>query len=263
MDEMIKVFVINLEYQKERREKISKQLFDRNIEFEIFPAVVGKNLSEEYILKYYDRNFYENRHHSYPVGMIGCALSHFFIYEKMVKEGITEAIILEDDVILLPDFNRDFISNLSAQSVQDEITLLFYHKFTPMEIFNKDSKKINEKYTSYHLADLQGLVSTGGYFLTNKVAKNMYENILPLRTYPDEWVTFGKKNFFSKLNIIYPFIIESALLESSISYVSSNNPWINLLINYCKSKNILWFNQLSYIRRKYLFNKMRKVKLNE
>lgn len=257
----MKIFLINLPYQKDRLVNMSKQLEDRGLKYEIFPAVVGKELTEDFILQFYDKTFYDNRNHSYPMGMIGCALSHFFIYEKMVKENIPQALILEDDVVLSSDFNLDFLTKYASLASEDEMHLLFYHKFTTIELYKDQRALINGKYSNYKLNDIQGLVSTGCYFISNKIAKTMYENLLPLKTYPDEWVTFSKNKYFDQLNVVYPFIIDSALLQSSISAISSSSIIINKFLQFCQFTNFLWFNRITFYRRKFLFNKMRKVKV--
>jgi glycosyl transferase family 25 len=71
---------------------------------QFFPAVNGYAL-DKHAMPHYDgrkRLFFFGRHLNQ--GEIGCLLSHRAIYEKMVRESIPHAIVLEDDAILAPDF---------------------------------------------------------------------------------------------------------------------------------------------------------------
>jgi len=41
-----------------------------------------------------------------PLGQISCSIKHFWALSEMVRRGITEAVIFEDDVVLCKDFNK-------------------------------------------------------------------------------------------------------------------------------------------------------------
>jgi GR25 family glycosyltransferase involved in LPS biosynthesis len=97
---MNKAYVINLDRSKDRFQKIKKRLEYVGLPFERFNAVDGSKLSQQKINKLV-----------HPVcksllcskGMIGCAMSHYLLWKKMVNENKEWMLILEDDAIPLFD----------------------------------------------------------------------------------------------------------------------------------------------------------------
>lgn len=100
----IPVFVINLERDVERRAAMEQSLARLGIAAEFVAAVDGKALGEAAFARY-DR---ARCLRTYGVDMlpseIGCYLSHFGLFERMVADNIPRALILEDDVTFTEDF---------------------------------------------------------------------------------------------------------------------------------------------------------------
>ena len=98
------VFVINLERRKDRLKHVNNQLQKYNIKYTRFNAFDGKRLHQYkneidlYINK--SSNIMKNN------GQIGCSLSHLKLWEKVVEKKMKHALIFEDDVIILDNFNE-------------------------------------------------------------------------------------------------------------------------------------------------------------
>jgi GR25 family glycosyltransferase involved in LPS biosynthesis len=99
-----RTFVINMKRNPERLEFMTSQLHTADITFEIQHAVDGKlyDFSREY-----------NERHAIACNGVplsaaekGCALSHRMIHEKMIRENMAYALILEDDVALPKNFKK-------------------------------------------------------------------------------------------------------------------------------------------------------------
>ncbi len=85
-------------------------LKELGIDYTYFEAVDGKTLTDE-ILSQKGIKFmpgYEDPYHKRPMkmGEIGCFLSHFMIWQKMVEENLKEVLILEDDIKFEPFFRQ-------------------------------------------------------------------------------------------------------------------------------------------------------------
>lgn len=99
-------FVINLDRDSLRRGHMEKQLEKIGLKAEFVPAVDGRALSES------DRSVYDRDKalRVYGVEMmdteIGCYLSHYRLYERMVRENIPVALIMEDDIEIDPSLPR-------------------------------------------------------------------------------------------------------------------------------------------------------------
>jgi glycosyl transferase family 25 len=92
------IWVINLKEDTERRSIMERQLKGLDLKYEIVEAVEGETLTEE-DLKIYSATQAVRRYGRELVpGEIGCALSHINIWKRMEREGISEVLVLEDDV---------------------------------------------------------------------------------------------------------------------------------------------------------------------
>ncbi len=101
MPELIPVFVINLKRSTERRTNIENQLQQLGLRYEIIDATDGSTLNTEELKDLYDQEA-SLKYLKVPItkNEVACADSHLRIYEKMVREDIPYALVLEDDVAL-------------------------------------------------------------------------------------------------------------------------------------------------------------------
>ena len=96
------VFVINLPKDTDRRTFMEGQLKRLHVDYEIIEARYGKDTD---VSAECDDDLAIKEHGKVlSSGEKGCAFSHRFIYEKMTKENISAAVILEDDVVLPENF---------------------------------------------------------------------------------------------------------------------------------------------------------------
>lgn len=109
-----KVFVISLRRAAQRREHMKALTHRLGLNAEFVDAVDGRNLTDVQRARY-DASAARR---IYGVDMsdseIGCYLSHFSIFEKMVAERIAIALVMEDDIDCDPDF-KSVIDELVAE----------------------------------------------------------------------------------------------------------------------------------------------------
>lgn len=94
------VYVINLDKDTHRMEKIHRQLAEQKIQYTRFSAVLGKEVQTSPYLS-------EACNQLCPDGLKGCALSHHSIWKDALEKGYTRIMILEDDTKLNSYFDRD------------------------------------------------------------------------------------------------------------------------------------------------------------
>ena len=116
MNSPIPIFVISLPRATERRADICHRLQADNLQYEIVNAVDGRELNRaDYAdrLEQYDskegssfRCVNRKNRHNAPLnnGEIGCYLSHYNLWRRIVDEQIPAAVILEDDAMWNTDF---------------------------------------------------------------------------------------------------------------------------------------------------------------
>ncbi|MDE0407754.1 MAG: glycosyltransferase family 25 protein, partial [Alphaproteobacteria bacterium] len=97
------IFVVSLVRETERRAAMRKELAD--FEFEFFDAIDGNEIDE---CRYRHRLQAEwwriMRGRILSPGEIGCFLSHYALWERLVETGTPHAIVLEDDARLEDGF---------------------------------------------------------------------------------------------------------------------------------------------------------------
>ncbi len=95
-------FVISLERAWERRAHMERLLRDLGMSAEFVPAVDGRALGAQQRARYDAARAKIDYRAEMSDAEIGCYLSHYGLYERMCREGIELALILEDDISASP-----------------------------------------------------------------------------------------------------------------------------------------------------------------
>lgn len=105
------IFMINLERRIERRKLMEISFKELGLDVTHFAAVDGKTLDMNNLKGVTLMPGYEDPYHKRPMkaGEVGCFLSHYYIWEKIVKEHIPITLILEDDIRFVSFFRNRFL----------------------------------------------------------------------------------------------------------------------------------------------------------
>ncbi|RIB28229.1 glycosyltransferase family 25 protein [Gigaspora rosea] len=100
------IYVLHLDYRKDRREIMDKLLSYFNLDVEYFEAVSK-----------YDKilNKFTNANSKLTVGQRACYVSHYLIFQSIIEEGFNNTLILEDDVdfeVNITEIMADIYQNL-------------------------------------------------------------------------------------------------------------------------------------------------------
>ncbi|GEO82586.1 glycosyltransferase family 25 protein [Pararhodospirillum oryzae] len=98
------VFVINLERSDIRRQRVLRGLAKVGVEATVWKAVDGASLDVATAPRYDQARRLARFGHDLTPNEIACALSHLACIEAALAEGFDKICILEDDVIVAPDF---------------------------------------------------------------------------------------------------------------------------------------------------------------
>lgn len=222
MNNNMKIYIVNLEKDVERKASIKAQLDDLNLDYEFISAVYGKNLTQEEISRL-SPDFEKTR---LTLPELGCALSHLCIYNKIIENGDDIALILEDDIKI----NRDIIEILKYISKHNnpnkaEVIMLG----TVNEYIDNFKNRINKKYSIVTAIDSSGTYS---YCVNNLSAKNLLKFLQPVWLVADEWKLIREKNI-AHLKAIVPSPI-SFTEHADISTISNTSR--ALLTDFDKQK---------------------------
>ncbi len=105
MEYKFPVFVISLARATDRRKRMTSRLNQAGVKFEIVDAVDGETMNMNLIKPRLIDDLIKLR--GLPkttTGAIGCFLSHYNLWARMIEEQIPFALILEDDSIWDDDF---------------------------------------------------------------------------------------------------------------------------------------------------------------
>lgn len=215
------IYIINLNKDGKRLDYIKKQCNQANIlNYIRYPAIDGEslnieNLQTRNILKLNKKSFFNhntNKRNSL-YNSIGCALSHTNLWNKISKTINQNILILEDDIIIPPKFNK-LLNELSIPQNWDIIFLggsRIYGSF-----INSNIVKAN---TSNNVLYNCGLFA---YIINSKSASKIIKLCSPISTYIDVQLN----RHFNKLNCyyVYPNLIkhnynmESTRLNNNYKY---------------------------------------------
>ena len=99
----MKNIVINLERRLDRKENIQK-LFS-HLEYEFYKAVDGKKLiADTEIFQLFKGNDFRWRK-----GILGCALSHYNLWNSLITDKYDSYCIFEDDISVSENFSQEYL----------------------------------------------------------------------------------------------------------------------------------------------------------
>ena len=173
----LKTFVINLDKRKDRWENFKNNNTDLDfIKYERFSAIDGGNLkNSSQLQRIFDGNDYNMR-----VGIVGCALSHIKLYIDLINSKEDIFCILEDDIIVVPEFEKKFLYLFSLFDKKDwDIIYLGHHLYKEYKTDETYDKKIFPKIEKWDSKTSlkMSMGGTGGYIINKKGAQKILEFI--------------------------------------------------------------------------------------
>lgn len=248
----MRVFVVNLEQSTDRKLFMKQQLDSLNIAHEFFPAVDGRKLTESQMEEMCNMAVVREWSHLLTPGMIGCSLSHYHVYKKMVEENIELAFILEDDTFLssrVPNVLTEIERKIAAGELSKEEPILLYYQSKEIVDFTPTDKvPLKDGTGIYYPIDIWRPITTAAYVISLSSAKRLIDLIYPIRYSPDSWGVYHRENAITGLRCVLPLPVESGFFKSDIGY-EQNKP-LNRFVKMLEAKNIFPVKQLLKRRRR-------------
>lgn len=230
---MLNIYIVSLEQDLHKRNKISGILNSYGLKYQFVDAIYGKKLSEE------EREFYINKSTGKILdrcfmptpGEIGCTLSHIKAYKQIVNNGDEWACILEDDVILDQRFQK-FIKEFDCNNINmDSHSIyllggqegLFSHEIVKsIQNFHEiGSQKLYKTIRSEAI-----IYRTCCYVLNAQLAKRMLEFYQINFILADDWNYLLKNKFINRIYlgdfVEHPIDLSNSLIESERVNASGN-----------------------------------------
>ena len=154
--------IVNLERRQDRKQKtieiLAKSGF-REEDYEFIKAVDGKSIRPTKELA----NLFDGNDFGSKGGVIGCALSHVSLWQRLVEDPDNSYyLIMEDDFIVCQDFKTKMTS-LTPYFREKDVVFLGYH------MFEKERNKVrsvyeNNKKSLIRVYPLNNRLYIGGYY---------------------------------------------------------------------------------------------------
>jgi len=226
-----KIYVLNLEKEKERMLNISNNLNKMNILFERFDAFGENNIE---VQNSFNKIKNDDSALIKSIGATGCLFSHRAIINDAIKNNYSNILIFEDDVL----FDNNFLEKIKYIRLIPNNWSLLYLGASQHDWSNFKPKKF------YYDA-----LKTDGTF-AYAIKRNAFKEILNLSSdlkHPIDWYLrkYQEKNT-DKCFVIYPNICIADVTSSSIRSPrdqvqhSQKMRWNLNNFNFKKKLEILW-----------------------
>ena len=210
------IVIITLNPNSEQVQELSSFLESQGLTFKLEKGVDGRksfpNLEKD---EYVDqKKSLKMQQVKLTQSEVGCYLSHFRTIKKAYNENLDQVCILEDDVLIEPDFKKvlSLVEKLPDEFEQVRLMGLKRHK----------RKNVCEISTSHRLVrPVKGLCGSQGYVLNRRGMKKIlqYGGIIsePIDKFYDHFWEIDLKSYCIEPHVIWERpIIKSSIIKSSI-----------------------------------------------
>lgn len=217
-------YVINLERSADRRRHITAELASTGINYELITAIDGRSLdlSGPQLVRPGEPNQLHSplwaRTWNLP-GVAGCTLSHLLVYQRIIASGSAQALVLEDDVVLMPDLPM-VLDALPEHLSGAEVVLLNFDSHENLcQLSSRGTKPLpGERLLALPL-DIAEPLSAAGYVITREACRRMLDRMTPARAKPDDWAFFYRQGVIDRLRCVTPMPVKkSPAFSSTILY---------------------------------------------
>jgi len=120
-------YVINCDIHKKRMDKFKKNARKEGLNYKRFSCIKGNTFTDDVICKMIDNNLIAKTADMNPIE-VAINLSHLSVWEISLKNGDDYALVLEDDIKLMPNFIKKvniILNSLIAENIDFSILYLY------------------------------------------------------------------------------------------------------------------------------------------
>ena len=232
------IFVISLADQSARRRPLLKDLERSGLSAIVWEAIDGRIQIPNKFENLIDRhNARSPKGRSLLEPEFGASLSHRAIYEHIVRNNISEAIVFEDDAILAPDFKDAIRSSLPSGCH------LLKFDYERCRVVRGTRLEAIGRFCTWKVATTP--THSTGYKLTNHAAKVLLESQTPVRAVADWPIDL----FELSARVIWPRAVDHPPKDDPTSAIASSRNQLHHLERKTPAR---------YFERKYWRRKLGK-----
>jgi GR25 family glycosyltransferase involved in LPS biosynthesis len=256
------IFIISLPTATARQAAIAKQLDALGASYEFVPGIFG---TDKLVMDRYDEALaIQERKKPMLIGERGCALAHVLVHERIVREHIPVALILEDDIVFPPDFMTVLEAEVNRPG-RDWDWLLFDYRYIgwsylrdwlratretilarprffwyallksfyifPLALFEGVRDRVAQRYPSWRGPGrfMRPLFNAGAYLLTEEGARKLAPLSTPLRFTADELPNVARRRAKLRYFGYVPLIVKQNTVDFETDAGKTNEVWERIL----------------------------------
>jgi glycosyl transferase, family 25 len=230
----VKAYVINLARSTERRAHMVRQLRTTGLDYEFIEAIDGNGLDLGDPATVGPISLGRGQLQSgvwggdrSRSGVVGCALSHLKVYQRILADSADVALVLEDDVTLPADIH-DIAAAAAVHMVGADVVLLHYGNVNVayhcgLRLSRTTAVQLTGPRILAFPAEIADVSGAGAYLVTREACEFMAREVLPVRVPADDWAFFFAKDALRSVRCVAPVPVEiDPKFRTTIDYVV---PW--------------------------------------
>ena len=164
--------VINMASRDDRLRVVSDKLKNENLSFQRFDAIDGRRLT----LTPYLFNLFKHNDFGFRRGVIGCALSHYYLWKELITSDKPYFVIMEDDVTFCKNFASKLGDLLKIRNY--DILFLGYHMSNQNRSINEEIYNVESNTTKVELLNTNLYIGgTHCYIISKEGASSLVDYI--------------------------------------------------------------------------------------
>ena len=250
-------YVINLARSPERRAHITAELEKSGIDYEVVEGIDGRDL-DLHDPRTIDPSVLNSSW--FRPGVAGCALSHLRVHQKMLADGLDQALVLEDDITVPADLGS-LADALADHLVGAEVALLNYDSKETCRMSLEGSVHLPSSRMLVLPIDVSQPESGAAYVITREACKRMNDSVLPVRAKADDWDHFYREGVLDRVRCVVPLAVaKNPAFASTMDYYSRGSFKARLIMLITRYDMRLFRQAISY-RRQRIWRKFTRVEI--
>jgi glycosyl transferase, family 25 len=244
----VHAYVVNLARSVDRRTHMTAELKKTGLDYEFITAVEGRDLDLG------DPDIVDPSLPAWTKTLAttaGAALSHLIAFRKIIEEGLDEALVLEDDVILPADLGS-LADAVADQLAGAEVALLSIDSLHPCKVTREGSVHLPSSRLLALPIDVYQPRSGGAYIITREACERMIKCMPPVQRNIDDWWFHYREGVLDRVRCVVPIpVLKNPKLVSTMgSYSLGNGLRARLVWPLVRRKIPLLHQALSYRRQR-------------
>ena len=145
----------------------------------------------------------------FSAGSAGAALSHLSVYQRILTDGLDNALVLEDDVLVPADLNN--LADAVAEHLTGaEIALLNFHSSEPCRMGRMGAVSLTSGRFLALPIDISQPQSGAAYVITREACERMVKRAVPIRVLADSWWHFFREGQIDRVRCVVPLAVDKS-----------------------------------------------------